>query len=361
MRKKIILGIENGLRLALLMALCGSSGWCRQNPPAPLANDAIADALTPASGADPQTTQELGSISGTIVDQTGVNIVGAIVKLSRDGQSPVEVTSDEDGKFAFSRVPPGPFQLTISSPGLSSQQFSGTVQPGQPFVTPLIMLVIPAQVTEVHVGLPPDELADAQIKEQEKQRVLGVIPNFYVSYLPNAAPLAPKHKFELAWKSSIDPFTLAGAGFLAGLDQAGDRWSSYGQGAQGYAKRYGTTYVDVVGATFLGGAVLPSLLKQDPRYFYRGTGSKRSRILYALANSVICKGDNGRWQPNYSTVLGSFAAGGLANLYYPPKDRGGSLVATFALTRIGEISLSGIAQEFIFPKLMAHHPNTAQN
>ena len=61
-------------------------------------------------------------------------------------------------------------------------------------------------------------------------------------------------------------------------------------------------YADLVSGTFIGGAILPSLFKQDPRYFYKGTGSRKSRFFYAIANSVICKGDNGRWQPNYSNI-----------------------------------------------------------
>jgi hypothetical protein len=216
------------------------------------------------------------------------------------------------------------------------------------------LLVIPAQITEVHVGVgpTPKELADVQIKEQEKQRVFGVIPNYYVTYEPNAAPITTKHKFELAWKSASDPATLAGVGVLAGLGQAGDRWGAYGQGAQGYAKRYGASYANVFASTFIGGAVMPSVLKQDPRYFYKGSGSKRSRILYAMASSVICKGDNGRWQPNYSNVIGSFAGAGLQAAYLPANDRRGSgFVLSSALIRIGETSLAGVLQEFVFPKL----------
>jgi hypothetical protein len=73
----------------------------------------------------------------------------------------------------------------------------------------------------------------------------------------------------------------------------------------------------------IGSAILPALLKQDPRYFYKGTGTTRSRILYAIANSVMCKGDNGHWQVNYSGILGGAAAGGISNLYYPASDRNG--------------------------------------
>src|ERR1700756_28708 len=292
--------------LSLPVLLCSFPAWSQQ-PIYQTAKSAPADSQrTQAStGGQQHAEHQEGSISGKVVDQSGVDIAGAVVKLTREGQSlGLEVKSDEDGLFSFSSVASGPFHLTISSPDLASQEFSGTIQSGEAYVTPLIMLVIPTQVTQVHVeGLTPQELADVQIKEQEKQRVFGVVPNFYVSYEPNAAPLTAKHKFGLAWKSASDPITLVGVGVLAGIDQAADRWGGYGQGAQGYAKRYGATYADVFAATFIGGAVMPSLLKQDPRYFYKGSGSKRSRILYAVvAGSVMCKGDNGHWQPNYSNV-----------------------------------------------------------
>src|SRR6266481_1895863 len=184
--------------------------WCQQPLIVQPAKSALADSQGTQDSASVQQHAEhqTGSISGKVVDQSGASIAGAVVKLTREGQSSgLEVASDEDGLFAFSNVAPGPFQLTISSPGLTSHELSGTLQSGEAYVTPLIMLVIPTQVTEVHVGLPPEELADVQIKEQEKQRVLGVIPNFYVSYELNSAPLTAKHKFELAWKSASDPVT----------------------------------------------------------------------------------------------------------------------------------------------------------
>jgi len=359
-RKSALPGLGKLIWLSLAVLLCDAPGWCRQAVAAPtMRTDVARSAGTATStGGRQQRQQQAGSISGKVVDQSGADIAGALVKLAREGESSEqEVTSDENGQFVFSNVAPGAFQITISSPGLASQEFSGTVASGQAFVTPVIMLVIPTQVTEVHVGLPPEELAEVQIKDQEKQRVLGVIPNFYVSYVPNAAPLTPKQKFELAWKSASDPVTLVGVGVLAGIDQAGDRWGAYGQGAQGYAKRYGATYANVFAATFIGGAVMPSILKQDPRYFYKGSGSKRSRFFYAVANSFICKGDNGHWQPNYSNMVGSFAGAGLEAAYLPANDRrGGGFVVSSALIRIGETSLAAVLQEFVFPKLTPNRP-----
>jgi Carboxypeptidase regulatory-like domain len=354
-KKNQILGLGKLVWLGLAVLLCSFPAWSQQLPMDQTAKSALADSQGTQAYASGQQHAEhqAGSISGKVVDQSGTNIAGAVVKLTREGQSSgLEVTSDDDGLFAFSNVAPGPFQLTISSPGLASHELSGTLQSGEAYVTPVIMLVIPTQVTEIHVGLPPEELAEVQIKEEEKQRVFGAIPNFYVSYEANAAPLTAKHKFELAWKSASDPITLVGVGVLAGIGQAGDRWGAYGQGAQGYAKRYGASYANVFASTFIGGAVMPSVLKQDPRYFYKGSGSKRSRILYAVASSVLCKGDNGRWQPNYSNVIGSFGGAGLQALYLPANDRRGSgFILSSALTRLGETSLAGVLQEFVFSKL----------
>ena len=156
----------------------------------------------------------------------------------------------------------------------------------------------------------------------------------------------------------VDPFTLLLVGGIAGVEQAQNHFDEYGQGAQGYGKRYGAGYADTVAGTFIGSAILPSLLKQDPRYFYKGSGSKGSRILYAIANSVICKGDNGRWQANYSNILGSLAAGGLSNLYYPAQDRNGAgLTFENAAVAIGATAISNLFQEFVIRKLTPKVPN----
>lgn len=300
-------------------------------------------------------------VSGTIVDQSGAVVARARVRLTGEYQAPnLEVLSGDDGQFRFANVPPGPFQLIITVPGFATQKFSGVLHSGETYTVPVVALAIADVTTEVQVGLSQTEVAEAQIKAEEKQRLLGVIPNFYVSYVPNAAPLSPKQKFELAWKSTVDPVSFVLVGAAAGIEQADNHFSGYGQGAEGYAKRYGAGYADMVTGTFIGGAILASLLKQDPRYFYKGVGSKRSRFLYAIANSVICKGDNRRWQPNYSGIIGNLAAGGISNLYYPASDRTGAEL-TFANAGIATAStaVSNVFQEFFSRKLtpkVSHNP-----
>jgi len=314
----------------------------------------------PAKGAsvgEQQTSPKAtGGIRGKVVDQTGANIVGARVRLTREDQSSTqEVVTGDDGQFSFSNVAPGTFQLTIAAAGLVNRVISGALRPGEDVIVPEVVLALATKETQITVRLSQVEIAEGQIKEQEKQRLLGFIPNFYVSYVPNAVALTSKQKFEIAWKTSIDPLTLVGVGFIAGIQQAGNRYSEYGQGAQGYAKRYGAFYGDVVIGTFLGSAVLPSVLKQDPRYFYKGNGSKRSRLLYALSSPFLCKGDNGHRQANYSYLLGTFAASGITNVYYPSSNHNGAeVVFETALMRLGESAITSVAQEFIFRKLTPH-------
>jgi hypothetical protein len=349
--------------LSFSILLCGLRTLAQSQEP-PVAASATSDQrAAPAASAreslpEPQSS---GSISGTVVDATGAFIVGARVSITSKDLSPNrEVLSADDGQFSFVNIPAGSFRLTITAPGFATQTFAGTLRSGEIYTVPQTTLAIATAVTEVRVAPTRIEVAEDEIKEEEKQRVLGVIPNFYVTYLPNAAPLSTKQKFELAWKTTVDPVNFAITGVIAGVQQAQNDFSGYGQGAQGFAKRYGASYADFVAGTFVGSAVLPSLLKQDPRYFYKGTGSKRSRILYALANAVICKGDNGHWQANYSSILGSLAAGGISNLYYPAKNRDGAeLTFENALIGIGASAGANLLQEFLIRKLTPNGSNRA--
>jgi Carboxypeptidase regulatory-like domain len=354
--------------LSLSVLPCSIPALAQSQQPLPVqgAQSGVPDARVAAASADGQQAdpQAQGTVAGTIVDPTGELVPEAHVKLTpADQSSSQEAVSDNNGQFYFLNVAPGNFQLTISANNFATQIVSGTVHSGEHYVAPQIVLAVAPEVTEVHVGLSQVEIAEEQIKVEETQRVLGFIPNFYVSYIADAAPLTSRQKFELAWRTTIDPVTFGLTAAAAGIEQASDQYSGFGQGAQGYGKRFGAAYADTVSGTFIGSAILPSLLKQDPRYFYKGTGTARSRILYAIANAVICRGDNKHWQPNYSNVVGSFAASGISNLYYPTSDRNGAELAfENGLIGIGETAAANIFQEFIVRKFTpsASKPNPSK-
>src|SRR3984957_15120234 len=356
------------LRTSLIVLSCGfsitSQAQSQQSPAIPPSESSqphLSEIQVSSRASVPDTTdpaQRLpGIINGTVVDQTGAAVAGAEVKLIREASSDRTVSTAEDGQFSLLNIEPGAFQLTISSPGFASQAFSGILHPGETFAVPRIALIVAAASTEMRVTPATVDVAQDEIKVEEQQRVFGVIPNFYVSYVANAAPLTPKQKFQLAWKTSIDPVSFGVNAIVAGVEQSQDDFGGYGQGAKGYAERYGAAYGNFVIGTYIGSAILPSILKQDPRYFYKGTGTKRSRILNALAQSVICKGDNGHWQANYSGLIGGLAASGISNIYYAPKDRDG-LGFTFenTLIGIGTTAVTNLLQEFVIRKLTQSRP-----
>ena len=312
-----------------------------------------------STGQQPPDQQLTGSISGIVTDPNGGAVAGVRVSLAREDQSPIqEVISGGDGKFSFANVAPGPFYLTLIAADFNTQTVSGILHSGETCIFPRIVLGVSSVATQVQVTPSRAEMAKYQFQDGKKQLVLGFIPNFYVTYVHDAVPLTTKRKFELAWRSTLDPVTFGLTGVIAGVQQARNDFSGYGPGAQGYAKRYGASYADLVTGTFIGDAILPSLLKQDPRYFYKGSGSRRSRFLYAIANSVICKGDNGRWQANYSNILGKLAAGGISNLYYPAQNRNGvGLAFENALIGIGATAAVNVIEEFLIPKLTPNLPD----
>jgi len=294
-----------------------------------------------------------GSIAGTVQDTNGADIPEARVTLENTGSGTDRtITTDASGSFKFDAVEPGRFTLTVTSKGFES--WTGTdlsLHTGQIYEVPAVELKVAAAVTSVQVTYTQHDLAEDQMHFAEKQRVLGIFPNFYASYIWNAAPLSAGQKFRLALRTSIDPVSIAIPAFIAGTEQSEDTFNGYGQGAQGFAKRFGASYADSVSSAFFAGAILPSLLHQDPRYFYKGTGSIMSRAFYAISTVVICKGDNGRWQPNYSNVFGNLASASLSNAYYPTNNRGVQLTIDNWLVGTGSGAIGALFQEFLVKKI----------
>lgn len=327
--------------------------------PGPLAAQRAAS-VAPAAFEHQATEQHAsGTIFGTVTDATGAVVVDASVTLQNQASGEQRVaTSDDGGLFNFAGVAPGSFKITIASKGFATWVTEGiALHQGETCEVPHIVLQV-APVTEVvEATLSVEEVAEEQLKAEEKQRVLGVFPNFYVTYLRHAAPLSAKQKFRLAWKTSLDPLSFVYPGTVAGIQQMNNSYPDFGQGAQGYAKRYGAAYLDNFTGIMLGRAVFPSLFHQDPRYYYKGTGSFRSRALYAFSRVVVGRGDNGRWQPNYSLVLGSLASGGISNLYYPSADRNGAhLTLRNAAISIGSDAVANLIQEFLLRKVTRGAP-----
>jgi Carboxypeptidase regulatory-like domain len=291
------------------------------------------------------------SISGTVTDAEDAAIPGAIIivhgPVSNEQRT---LTTDETGSFAVKDLIPGaPYQIAVQAKGFADWTSAAVVlKPGQALEMTSIKLMISVVETTV-VALTVEQLATQQVKAEEKQRILGVIPNFYVVYDKNAVPLTTKLKYHLAFRAATDPVSIGGDVALAGFNQAAHR-PDYQLGAKGYAQRFGAAYAQSFSNVMLGGAVLPSLLHQDPRYFYQGSGTGRSRAMHAISTPLACKGDNGRLQFNYSSIGGALISASLTNLYFPQSNRGAGLVFSSALINIGGQVVNDVVQEFVLRK-----------
>jgi hypothetical protein len=164
------------------------------------------------------------------------------------------------------------------------------------------------------------EIAEEQLKQQEKQRVMGVMATFNTTRNMDAAPLTAGQKYKLFFKSATDPWPFLLAGVTSSFDQATNSPPEWGQGWGPYAQRFGANYSDYFIGNFFGNAVLPAMLHEDPRYFQRGKGKVITRILWAAGSSFWCKRDNGGWGPNYANVSGNFIGASIGRLYHPASE-----------------------------------------
>jgi hypothetical protein len=295
-----------------------------------------------------------GTITGIITDTDKAAIPAAHVTLE-DAESKVIATtvSDGSGVFLFQSIAPGTYIVRITAKGFEPWKIKDVIvlHENEDFVIPTVEMGVESMTTTVN-AISMEDLAEQQITAETHQRILGILPNFYVSYFPDTAPLTRKLKFKLAFRVTKDPMTFLTTGITAGIEQWQGDFSGYGQGFGGYAQRYAATYGDRLSSTFFGAALLPSLLHQDPRYFYRGHGNVVVRALYAISTVAVCKGDNGRWQPNYSNVLGNLAAAGISTLYYPASDEHNVQVTVVnTLVGVGTGAFGVLFQEFLLRHL----------
>ena len=303
-----------------------------------------------------------GMITGTVLDANHEVLQDARITVVGQSTSAVRtLESGSNGQFSFTGLPADTYQLTITAPEMKT--FTSSQIPLHEGETRLVSvtLAVSGGATSVTVSGNKEELAEQQVQIAVRQRIGGIIPNFYSSYDWNAPPMGAKQKFELSFRSIIDPVALLTTAGVAGVEQYRNTFPAYGGGFEGYGKRYGANLANHVTGILLSRGVYPSIFHQDPRYFYKGTGSVRSRMLYAISAAVIARGDDGRWKPNYSHVLGTFSAAAISNLYYPAADRGASLVLFNGLAGTGASAVSNLLREFVFKRVTSHAPELDNN
>jgi carboxypeptidase family protein len=340
--------------VALLLWLVPAIAPAQQRTPGPeLSGPSLPDAPIPNSypqNPSRQTPPAEGSasVAGTVLDVTGATVSGADVSLMHgDGTQLHTMVPEPNGEFAFTQVPAGSYLVTVNAKGFApftSPQFVIAVQ--QAYEVPGVSLSVASANMEVTVR-PTELIAAEQIRAEEKQRLVGFFPNFYTSYIYDAAPLTAKQKFSLAVRGTFDPVAMLGVGIAAGIEQATNAYAGYGQGAAGYSKRFAAKFADGRSSDFLTHAVFPALLHQDPRYYYQGSGSVKSRLAHAVTSAFVARSDTGRPVPNTSYFLGDLCAGALSNLYYPKANRGANLVFTNAAVGLAGRIGTNLMREFL--------------
>lgn len=301
-----------------------------------------------AQAAEPQPA----NLVGTVTDVNGDTVPNATVMLEGpDRHDQRTIVTGASGFFQFEQVRAGiPYQIRISAKDFADWISPAlTLGPGEYKIVSNIQLRLEAEHIAVQVNYDPGKVATEQFKAEVGQRTFGFIPNFYVAYDPSAEPLTKKMKFTLALKVATDPVTIAGVFVVAGAKQAGNS-PRYGQGWGAYGERFGATAADGLTDIMIGGAILPSILHHDPRYFYQGTGTTGSRIRHAMLSPFWSRNDSGKYGPNYSSLGGDLASSALSNLYYPKANRGAGLVfGNFAIGTAERIGAS-LAQELLLAK-----------
>ncbi len=296
-----------------------------------------------------------GSILGTVVDTSDDPIPGATVVLQGPAGDRLTVVTKDDGGFAFHQATSGiAYHITVTAEGFAEWSSSVTVEPGQEKTITDVKLRILAVQRAVTVNYSSKEVATQQVKAEEQQRIFRFIPNIYVVYDPHPEPLTAKMKFHLAYKGLTHPTFFGLEAAWAGIEQAANT-PDWPQNAKGYGERFGANLAGGVTEGLFANAILPSLLHQDPRYFYQGTGTKGSRARHAILAPFVCKGDNGASQPNYSQMGGLLISASLSNAYYPESNRGAGLVARNFGTNMGIHVALGLAQEFLLNKVTSKH------
>jgi len=206
-----------------------------------------------------------------------------------------------------------------------------------------LSLCRPAVLAAAALSLSAQENAQPQT---EDKRILWFFTNHRTTDDSTAlSKLTPGGKFAIAWGDATDRAIFLQTAVLSGIGQATNGNPSFGQGVEGYAKRFGTTYADFAIENMMTEGIFPTLLHQDPRYFRRREGTRRSRLGYAMSRLFITRTDSGRKQFNYSEVVGGATFLAISNAYYPDSRSVGNNVGRYVL-QLGFDAASNVLKEF---------------
>jgi hypothetical protein len=267
-------------------------------------------------------------------------LIGLLWSLTSAAQEITPAASTSPDITSKVMLTPSPFAslLKDAREKANPQQTTLQQQPGQP----------PGQQPTATPQPAQQQQAPGQQNGTSHDRLFWALPNFLtVENAENVPPLTAGQKFKLVARGIYDPMEFVLVGFVAALGQASDSDSSYGQGAHGYAKRYGTVYGDTAIENFMASAVLPSILHQDPRYYQLGHGGFKKRAGHALSRVIITRSDSGQKQFNYSEIFGAGSAAAISTYtYHPQNERDFGNVATTWVSQMGWDAATYMVKEF---------------
>ncbi len=218
----------------------------------------------------------------------------------------------------------------------------------------LLAALLCAGIVGAQVPESPDPRTDSQLAPVKQEppkddtHILGVVPNYTAVNEPSFVyrPIPASEKFNIAAHDSFDPFNWVLTGIYAAVYQAENDYPQFGQGAQGYGKRYGATFADGAISTYISEGILPALLHEDPRYFRLGSGSKWKRAGYAVTRVLITRTDAGAERFNNSEIFGNLGAAAIASSYYPSLNRTfGDTIEKFSINVISDAGFN-VLREF---------------
>ena len=336
----------------LVLAMAGRRAAMGQTQPAlaPPPELSAKNVRFPLPEGPPEAKAGTGQVEGEVTDTSGALVPGARVTLRGTGfAGDRSLLSDREGRFRFAGLPAGEYTLIAGAPGFKAFRSAPmALEAGESRRPEDVVLAIPADHADAYVTLNQRQIASAELHAAEGQRIVG-FPDFYTSFVWNAAPLDARQKLSLGLHATTDRMAFVTAGLVASGEQIKGTFPGYGGGPAGFGKRYGAAYADGFIGKFVGGAILPSLFRQDPRYFYMGShGTVKERVRHAVLSAFLTRGDNGRTELNYSHILGNAGAGALSTLYHPAADSAGKLALDNALLgTLGEAAVDVTRELFL--------------